>query len=575
MKKEFRLKGSEKLLGMIRAFSATERVVFGLLTLVALLSALIMAWKVNRSFLVSVPSHGGSFSEGIIGLPRSINPVLAFTDVDKDLSALVYSGLMKYQDGKLVGDLAESYAISDDGLIYSFTLKSNLRFHDGTPLTADDIEFTIQKIQDDALKSPRRVDWASVAVRKLSTTEIEFVLKQPYAPFLSNTTVGIIPKHIWKNVDADQFIFSQYNIEPIGSGPYEINSIKRDGGGIPLYYALNTFSRYHNEKPYISDIIVYFYPNEAAALEAYNAGTIDNFAGISPQEASVIASTASHSTVLHTPLPRIFGVFFNQNSAPVLANKEVRQALNMALDKEKIIREVLYGYGISIDSPIPFGTLQATTTLKSGDKDGAKALLAKSGWLINAEGILEKKTKTSTQTLEFSIATTDAPDLKKTADIIKAEWEDLGARVIIKVFEYGDLSQNIIKTRKYDALLFGEVVGKDLDLYAFWHSSQRNAPGLNLSMYVNSKVDKLLEDARLISDVKTRDTTYRSFEKTIQDEVPAVFLYSPEYMYIVSSRIKGIDLESITSSSDRWYGIDKWYIATDYVWKIFLKDGNQ
>lgn len=571
MKKEFRLKGSEKLLGMIHAFSATERVVFGVLISVALISALTMAWKVNKYFLVPVPSHGGSFSEGIIGLPRSINPVLAFTDVDKDLSTLIYSGLMKYDNGALVGDLAAKYSVSDDGLVYDFVLKDNIRFHDGTPLTTDDIEFTIQKVQDSALKSPRRADWASITIKKISSMEIQFILKQPYAPFLTNTTIGIIPKHIWKNFDADQFIFSQYNTEPIGSGPYEVESVKKSGE-TPEYYSLNTFSRYHNEKPYISNLTIYFYPNETAALEAYNAGSIDNFAGMSPEEAHRIASSTSDSLIFHAPLPRIFGVFFNQNNAPVLANKEVRQALNMALDKEKIISEVLYGYGISIDSPIPVGTFSATTTKKAGDKDAAKALLAKAGWLINAEGILEKKTKTATQVLEFSIATTDAPDLKKTAEIIKADWEDLGARVTVKVFEYGDLSQNIIKTRKYDALLFGEIVGKDLDLYAFWHSSQRNSPGLNLSMYVNSKSDALLENARTTSDNKKRSADYASFEKILQDEVPAAFLYSPEYMYIVSNKIQGVRLESITSPSDRWYGIDKWFIETDYVWKIFMKN---
>jgi peptide/nickel transport system substrate-binding protein len=574
VKKEFRLKGSEKILGMIRAFSATERVVFGFLTLIALVSALVMAWKVNKSFLVPMPSHGGSFTEGIIGLPRSVNPVLAFTDVDKDLSNLVYSGLMKYEGNDLVPDLAKEYSISDDGLVYRFVLKDNLRFHDGTQLTTDDVEFTLQKVQDDALKSPRRVDWASVVIRKISPLEIEFVLKQPYAPFLSNTTLGILPKHIWNNVGADQFIFSQYNIEPIGSGPYEVSTVKRDGGGIPQYYVLDTFNRYHNEKPYISKITLHFYPNEKTALEAYDSGIIDNFAGVSPEEASMLASSID-STLLHTPLPRIFGVFLNQNSAPVLANKEVRQALDMALDKEKIIEEVLYGYGVSIDSPLPIGTLQATTTQKTGDKDAAKSLLAKAGWLINAEGILQKKTSTGVQTLEFSISTTDAPDLKKTAEIIKTEWEDLGARITIKVFEYGDLSQNIIKTRKYDALLFGEVVGKDLDLYAFWHSSQRNAPGLNLSMYVNSKVDSILEDIRTTFNEEDRITAYRSFEKIIKDEVPAIFLYSPEYTYIVSNKIKGINLESITNASDRWYGVDKWFITTDYVWKIFLKNNEQ
>lgn len=559
------------MLSIINSFSATEKVVFAMLVFIALLSALIMAWRVNHSFLVSIPSHGETMTEGIVGLPRSINPVLAFTDVDKDLSTLIYSGLMKYDNGKLIGDLSKKYTISDDGLVYTFDLKDDIRFHDGVPLTTDDIEFTIQKVQDSALKSPRRADWASVTVKKISSSQIQFILKQPYSPFLANTTIGILPKHIWKNFDADQFIFSQYNIEPIGSGPYKVKSVQRDNGDIPISYTLASFSRYINNEPYISNISINFYPNEKASIDAFNSGIIDNIAGISPEETAKIASSTNSVSILHTPLPRIFGVFLNQNNAPVLANKEVRQALSMSLDKQKIVEEILYGYGISINSPLPISSYSASSTKNISNKDGARDILTKAGWLINKNGVLEKKTKTSTQVLEFSIATADAPDLKKAAEIIKSEWESIGAKVDIKVFEYGDLSQNIIKTRKYDALLFGEIVGKDLDLYAFWHSSQRNAPGLNLSMYVNSKVDKLLEDARSTSDEDKQLSDYLAFQKIIQDDLPVIFLYSPEYIYIMSNKIQGVNHGQITNSSDRWYGIDKWYISTDYVWKVFLK----
>src|SRR3989344_547214 len=206
------------------------------------------------------------------------------------------------------------------------------------------------------------------------------------------------------------------------------------------------------------------------------------------------------------------------------------------------------------------------------NKDEAKSILTKAGWLINQGGVREKKTAGGSQTLEFSISTTDAPDLKQAAQIIKSDWEDLGASVTIKVFEFGDLSQNIIKTRKYDALLFGEVIGKDLDIYAFWHSSQRNSPGLNVSMYVNSKVDNLLEEARAESDETKRDDIYKSFQKTIENDIPAVFLYSPEYIYVISDRIKGYDFKYIVNPSDRLHGIDKWHINIDYVWKIFVSD---
>jgi peptide/nickel transport system substrate-binding protein len=570
--KEFHIKKGDKILSLIKRFSATEKVVFGILIIIALVTALSMANRVNKYFMVLKPTHGGSLTEGVIGLPRSINPVLAFTDVDKDMSTLIYSGLMKYEDGEIVGDLAEKYTISDDGLIYDFTLRNDIRFHDGLPLTTDDVEFTIQKIQDGVLKSPRKGDWRDVVIKKINEREIQFILKQPYSPFLANTTVGILPKHIWKNVDADQFIFSQYNIEPIGSGPYKLDNIKRDSGGIPQSYSLSPFNRFYGKKPYISSLNINFFSNEKLAIDALNSGNIESLAGVSPQEISKVSTTSPDIKVLTSPLPRLFGIFLNQNNAPVLANKEVRQALDLAVDKQKIVKQVLLGYGITIDSPLPIGVLHGTSTNTiTSDQEKAKSILTKAGWLINKDGILEKKDKKSSQILEFSISTADSPELKQAAELAKADWESIGVKVDVKVFEYGDLAQNIIKTRKYDALLFGEFIGKDLDLYAFWHSSQRNSPGLNISMYVNSKVDKILEDARTTSDDAVRESKYYAFQKIIQDETPAIFLYSPEYTYVIPTKIQGVDFKEITNSSDRWHNINEWYIETDKVWKVFAK----
>lgn len=569
--KEFQIKKGEKTLSLIRQFSPTEKVIFAFFVFIFLISSLVLANKVNKAFLVPVIAHGGSLKEGVIGLPRYINPVLAFTDVDRDLSTLLYSGLMKYDGDKIVGDLAEKYSISNDGLIYSFTLREGLRFHDGTPLTTDDVEFTIQKIQDTNLKSPRGADWANISIKKINSREIQFSLKQPYSPFLSNTTVGILPKHIWKNVDASQFIFSQYNLEPIGSGPFKLNSISRDSGGIPQQYNLVSFEKYHVHEAYLASIIIYFFPNEKAIIDAYTSGIIESMAGISPQEVAKIASTTPSVKILNTPLPRIFGVFLNQSNAPVLANKEVRQALDIALNKNNIIEKVLYGYGVSIDSPLPISTTDTNSkSIGNGNKEEAIEILKKAGWTRNINGILEKKDKKTTQILEFGIATADSQEFKQIAEILKRDWESIGAHVTIKVFEYGDLSQNIIKTRKYDALLFGEFIGKDLDLYAFWHSSQRNSPGLNVSLYVNSKIDKILEDARSTSDEATKTNLYESFEKIIKDEIPAIFLYSPNYMYIIPDKLKGINFGQITNPSDRLSNISSWYTETDNVWKIFI-----
>lgn len=554
---------------MIRQFSATEKVCFGALVMVLAVSALVLVTRVNNLFTVAVPAHGGTMSEAVIGLPRLVNPVLAVTDIDRDLDAIIYAGLMRYDHGKLVPNLAKSYSVSDDGLTYSIILRDDIRFHDGNPVTADDVEFTIQKIQNPIIQSPRRVDWKDVSVKKISATEIEFELKQPYAPFLNNLTVGILPKHIWKNVDPNQFIFSQFNIEPIGAGPYQLDTIDRDGGGIPVAYNLVPFDRYVGGNAYIANLIIRFYQDEKSALDAVKTGAADSLASASSQETGKIATTTPAGLrILSTPLPRIFAVFLNQNT-PLFANKEVRQALAMSVDKDRLVNDVLDGYGVRIDSPLPHDTAETSAT--PADKEGARRLLEKAGWVMGTDGIYEKKVKKDITRLTFSITTANDPDLKQSAEFVKNEWKQIGVDVSIKVFEAADLTQDIIRGRKYESILFGEVIGKDLDLYAFWHSSQRNSPGLNLSMYVNSKADKLLDDARQISDADGRIAKYSAVEDIIRDDAPAIFLYSPKFIYIVPDKVKGVTLDHITAPQDRWNNVNSWFIATDNVWTIFTK----
>ena len=571
--KEFRIKRGSHILEYIRAFSATEKVIFGLFVLIALFASVAMLNSVNGYFLVEIPAHGGELHEGMIGLPRTINPVFAVSGTDRDISALIYSGLMKYQDATLVGDIAKSYSISDDGLTYSFILRDNVHFQDGVALTADDVAFTIQKIQDAALKSPRRSDWLNVTVKVTSPFEIQFILKQPYSPFLTNTTIGIIPKHIWGGVSDEQFIFSQYNIEPVGSGPYKVAGIVRDAGGIPTTYTISTWNNYYGTVPYIQTIAFTFMPDETSAFSAIDGGTIDSLASISPLEAKRLASEKAASyTVLSASLPRVFGVFFNQNQNPVLADKNVRQALDMSVDRTAIVDTILNGYGSPLQGPLPHGMSTSTDANDHPDIAGAQALLEKNGWRRNADGIYAKggkDKKSPGQTLSFDVYTADTPDLKQAAELVKNSWAALGAQVDVKIFESSDLYQNIIRPRKYDALLFGELIGKDRDLYAFWHSSQRNAPGLNVSMYTNTKTDKLLEDIRTTSDDSIRSQKYTQFEKIIRDDIPAVFLYTPDFIYAVPKSIHNIHINNISTPADRWNSIPSWYLETETVWNIF------
>ncbi len=567
---ELRIKRGSVILGYIRQFSSTEKALFAGLVLVAIVSALVMAVRANSFFMTEVPAAGGDLHEGIVGLPRTINPVLAITDVDRDLAGLVYSGLTKYEDGEIVADLAKDWTISNDGLTYTFTLRDDISFHDGRPVTSADVAFTIQKIQDPAVKSPRRIDWSNVAVKELSPNEVQFVLKEPYAPFLTNTTLGIMPKHIWGTVNDEQFIFSQYNIEPLGSGPYKVHSIARDGGGIPTVYRLTTWRGYHNDEPFIKTISFHFYADEDKVLEALDHGAIDSVATISPSAASRLATDSAQAyTVLSTPLPRIFGVFLNQNQNPILADKVIRQALDMSVDRNLIVEQVLNGYGVPIQGPLPVNISSTTiSTATTSDIVSAQELLEKNGWEIGDDGIYTKSSKR----LSFDIYTADSPDLKLAAELVEESWTTLGAEVTVKVFEPSDLYQNVIRTRKYDALLFGEFVGKDRDVYAFWHSSQRNSPGLNVALYANSTADELLEEIRTTQSENERLADYSRFDKTIRADIPAIFLYAPDFIYVVPKAVRNIQLAGATIPTDRWNNVSEWYVRTENVWKIFAQN---
>ncbi|MDQ5912415.1 MAG: peptide/nickel transport system substrate-binding protein [Patescibacteria group bacterium] len=576
-------KDTSKIVSLYKGFRPTEKLVFLIAFIVFAISIISLFSKVNDMYSVELPTHGGTYTEGIVGYARFINPLLGYTDADKDMIGLVYSGLLKATpEGRLIADLAKSWEVSEDGLTYTFILKDGLTFQDGKPLTTDDVEFTITKAQDPLIKSPRAENWTGVTLEKVNPTEIKFILKKPYAPFLENMTLGILPKHIWSNIEPEAFDINTFNREPIGSGPFKIKKAYRNDTGIYEHYDLVPFEKYSLGKAYIERLVIKFYKNEADALEAYTNGEITALGGIAPNEANKLKN--AQYGIQSTPLPRVFGLFFNQSNAPVLVNKEVREALNASVNRLSLIDTILQGWGAISKSAIPRGLSKSTeisgtsTTSSILDDEyieaGKKILLAK-GWKLNSDGIFEKQTKngktTETQTLRFSISTSNVPELKHSAEILKETWTKLGADVKVEIFEPSDLTQKVIRPRKYDSLLFGNVVGRDLDLYPFWHSSQRNDPGLNIALYTNIKADKVLETIRNTSDETKKLEAYRVFENEIQNDIPAIFLYSPDYIYATSKDIHNLEISNITTPSERFMNVHTWYLETEKVWKIFAK----
>lgn len=570
-KKEWHVPFLSKLQNALAGFGLAEKIIFTILFAAFSISTLFLVKKATEVFLTEIPTRGGNLTEGVVGSVGLINPLLSISDADRDLTAVVYSGLLKAApNGTLIGDLAKEWKVSEDGLEYLFTLKDDVFFHDGAPVTADDVLFTIQKAQDPSLKSPKRANWEGVTAEKIDLQQIKFILKQPYSSFLENATLGILPKHLWKEIDSEQFSFSQYNVTPIGSGPFAISAVKKNSGGLPIAYELKSFKQYTLGRPLLNKLTFRFFGNEEALLAAFNKGEIESVSAIAPATAEILKTRAVR--VEQTPLPRIFALFFNQNQAPIFANLEVRRALALTVNRAKIVDEVLGGYGTEIFGPLPPGVLSETIVSDNSTTTDmvaqAESLLVKNGWKKNNQGIFEKKSKKETLILAFTITTSSAPELKKTAEILKADWLKIGADVSVAVFDSGELNQTIIRPRKYDALLFGEIIGRDPDLFAFWHSSQRNDPGLNVALYANIKADKLLDEARMIAEQNERLQKYLAFSEEIKKDIPAIFLYSPDFMYVLPEKIKGFVFGRLTTPSDRFAVVHQWYTETDKVWSV-------
>ncbi len=573
--RNFSLPKKSEIKSIFASFSKKEWLLFSLLGLVLFFSTLTILEKLNKSLMVSVPAAGGRLTEGIVGTPRFINPVLAFSDADRDLTALIYSGLMRKSAEGLIPDLAESYEVSKGGLVYTFILKDKIYFQDGEPVTAEDVVFTVSKAKDPILKSPRGSGWEGVGVEKVDERTIKFILRQPFASFLDNTTLGILPEHLW---GATPIELNEANTDPVGSGPYQIEKVNKQSSGVIDSYELSAFNRFSLGKPLVKKLVLKFYPNEEELLGALLGGEVDQADSLSPQNAEILK--AKGYRVETWVLPRIFGLFFNQNQNQIFTDKNVVRTIDLAVDKDRIVRAVLGGYGIVIDGPMPpdlaVSRQSETDTGTAAERLAqAEAILTKAGWKKNAEGFLEKtqtvNRKKTTVALAFSISTGNAPELTKTAELIQEDLAKLGMQVEVKTYEIGNLNQGVIRPRKYDALLFGQIINHQSDLYAFWHSSQRKDPGLNIAVYTNAKVDKILEDAFGLSDEVERAKKYSQFESEIKKDMPAVFLYSPSFIYAVRDDLRGLSIARLTSPEDRFLGAYRWYVKIDNIWKIFAK----
>ncbi len=510
------------------------------------------------------PHYGGELVEGLVGQPQFINPVLALnSNTDTDITRIVYAQLIKFDsNGELVPDLAESLpAVSADQKTYSLKLKPNLKWQDDKPLSADDVLFTIQTIQNAEYESPLRPNWARVKIEKVDDLTLNFQLREVSASFMTNFALGIIPKHIWSGLNPRNFRLSDSNLEPVGSGPFAVKEIKKTSDGTIRSMTLDSNSLYHDGRPYIDTVTLRFYSDYDGLLNAYQGKEIQSL-GYVPFDKKAFLAESDKMNQYRVSLPQYQAVFFNLPKNPVLAEKSVRQALWLVTDRIQIIEEVYSGNSAPAYGPIMPGSLGYNEKIQESAHfsiEEATAILEKAGWVVDPATGIRKK---GTRNLEFSLALSGNLTLNvKTAQILQSQWEKIGAKVNLLVLGSDELQTQHIRPRSFDALLFSENVGADPDPFAFWHGSQTHDPGLNLSQFQNAEADKLLTEARQTTDEAVRTKNYTRFQEIINGELPAIFLARSLYVYNVPKKIQGVNLDNIVHPSERFLDIRHWYFA--------------
>jgi len=511
----------------------------------------------QKFFTLAVRTRGGSYHEGIVGTARFINPVLAQSSADKDLTEIVFGSLIDVDNnGNIDFRIAQSLEVSDDQKTYQLRLHPDARFSDGTPITASDVVFTIEKIKSPLIKSPLFSRWIGVDAIASGNHEVTFTLSQPYADFIYNLTIGVLPRHVWEETTDEEFAFSNYNTKPISSGWYRVSDVSYESDGSPRDFQLkpNIFTF---DRAYLSSINISTYDNVGELKDAYLRNEVDGAYGISPALLDKVNPKAIHSGTL----PRTFGIFFNTQNNKEVLGANVRHAINQAINRDQIINEVFGGYAAATHSPL------GTASKDTYDSQAAATTLEKDGWNMNAEGVLVKSINGTETPLSFTMVIPNIKELVQVGELVSRDLALVGIIANIRNYDEATLTNEVLRNRDYDAILFGYVMEKPSDAFAFWHSSQMNDPGLNISVYNNPRVDATLTNIR---NQQNRNDDIQMFQELLMRDTPAVFLYTPEYLYLVREQFE--IPRHITNASERFNEVNQWYLRTNHVWKFLIRE---
>jgi len=539
-----------------------------ILTLAVVGVLLLTQQPVGPVQILPQPASGGVYTEAMVGALGRLNPLLDWNNpADRDVNRLLFSPLFRFDErGIPQPDLAESWGVNEEGTVYNVTLHSNAFWHDGTPITPDDVIFTIDLIKSAGSLYPQDIKdlWSQVKVEKLPIEQtLKFTIPEPFAPFMDYLSFGVVPKHILESMPPDQLATAEFNINPIGSGPYKFDHLILEGGQI-AGVVLTANESYYGKQPFIPEVVFRYYPSSAAALDAYEQGEVLGISRISKDVLSE-ALAQPNLSVYTSRLPQLSMVFLNLNNpeVPFLQETEVRRALMLALNRQRMVSTLLQGQAIVADGPIFPGSWAYYDGVEhiEYDPDQAISLLKSVGYVIPAEGGSVRAKEG--HSLTFTMLHPDDELHTQLAETIQSSWEQIGVEVNLQPVPYDRMVFDYLGPRTYQAALVDLNLARtpDPDPYPFWHQAEATG-GQNYSQWDNRTASEYLEQARVNTDFGVRTRLYRNFQVMFAKEMPSLPLYYPVYSFGVDSQVLGVQVGPLYDTSDRFAQITNWYLVT-------------
>lgn len=520
------------------------------------------------TYTEQAPVADGTYAEGVYGKISTLNPLYATTPAELSASRLLFSSLFNYDtSGTLNSDIATDYKVDKSGKVYTVTLREDARWHDGKPVTADDVVFTVGLLKKPSTGSSLTASWQDVSVKKVSPTKVTFTLPASYAPFPHALTFAILPEHLLKDIPPNMLREHAYSQEPVGSGPFSyrfLQKVQGDDGYLVLHMARN--DNYYEGAPKLSRMQLHVYEDREALAAGLRNQSINAASGVALSSMALLKDDKRFDTQVYPVNAGVYALF--NTTSEYLKDKEIRQALNIGTDVDQALKALPW-------TPQRISGPFAARQIKDDDSkpttvnvNKAKKMLNDAGWKVGKDEIRYK----DKHPLRLRVAYIKDADYEAVIANIAKQWRSLGVDVDTHPVDTSDPTQNLASTilqpRDYDVLVHELLIGADPDVYAYWHSSQAVARGLNFTNFNDPVSDDALSSARSRREPELRDIKYKSFARRWHAEVPAIGLYQSVATYVSTKGTVATNEDAnLITATDRFANAQYWTVRSDAVYK--------